>query len=67
MQTFQKHFKNELGNNIDIQVSSKPIDGVEGVLVTISGPNSTVENHITRLEAEALYGQLKLLLETSNQ
>lgn len=48
-------FINELGNEIIISVSSKEIEGVEGVLLSIEGPTSISENHITKKEAENLY------------
>lgn len=62
METFEKQFKNELGNLIEVKVSPKEIDGVPGVIISISGPKSSTENHVTRLEAEILCEQLKKLL-----
>ena len=53
-----KHFKNELGNEIEIQVSEKDIDTAEGILLSIAGPTSDTEIHITRLEAEVLHEEL---------
>jgi len=55
-----KTFTNELGNIITIQTSEKDIEGVPGVLFSIAGPASDTDIHITRLEGEVLYDQLKL-------
>jgi hypothetical protein len=67
-------FVNELGNKITLQVTSKPIDGVQastkkpivgtpGILIVLEGPTSVSENHITRKEAEKLYEQLGRVLK----
>lgn len=73
LESHQVKFTNELGNPISVQVSDKPIDGVRaadgkamkhmpGVLIVLEGPTSTSENHITRLEAEKLFEELKRVL-----
>lgn len=58
MNSNAKHFKNELGNSIEIEVSEKDISGVAGVLISITGPASTTDIHITKAEAEALQEEL---------
>lgn len=66
MNIFEKDFKNELGNAIRVRVSSREIDGVEGVVISISGPASHTESHVTRLEAEVICEQLKFLLQSKS-
>ncbi len=56
-------FTNELGNSIEVEVSKKEIEGVDGVLIYISGPTSLTENHVTRKEAEVIYEQLGEILK----
>ena len=51
-------FINELGNRINVEVKTQDIDSYPGVLITIEGPTSISENHITRKEAEVLYERL---------
>ena len=57
-----KTFINELGNQITVDVVEKEIDGVGGVMITIEGPTSTSENHVTTAEAKELSEQLVKLL-----
>jgi hypothetical protein len=57
-----RNFVNELGNPITVTVSEKEIDGIPGVLMSIAGPSSNTENHVTRLEANVIREQLSLLL-----
>ncbi len=57
-----KTFPNELGNEIKIVVTKKEINGVRGVLIYIEGTTSTLENHITFLEAKELLYQLNGLI-----
>jgi hypothetical protein len=62
----EKEFINELGNKIKVKVSEKEIDGVGGILIYISGPNSETENHVTKMEAEIiLEGLIKILKKES--
>lgn len=56
-----KRFTNELGNEITVKVTKKGIDGVEGIFISIEGPTSLSENHITKKEAVVL---LEMLGET---
>ena len=60
-----RNFKNELGNQISIQVIEQVINGVDGVLVSIKGPSSQTEMHITRLEAKILLEQLQAVFDKS--
>lgn len=48
-------FKNELGNSITIEISSKKMDDAAGVEISISCPESTSTNHITLEECKRLY------------
>lgn len=59
----KKSFLNELGNSIEISITEKDIEGIEGVVISIEGPNSQIENHVTKLEAEKL---LEVLSEFSS-
>jgi|GEM_PF-4950629 len=57
------HFKNELGNDIDIQIETvAATEAVAGVCVTITGPHSQSENTLTRMEAERLAEMLTRFL-----
>lgn len=58
----QKVFVNELGNEITLSISEKDIDGVEGVLIEITGPTSDTEIHITKSEARTFFEELKSFL-----
>ncbi len=57
-----KTFKNELDNNIMVQVRDQVINGIEGVLISIEGPKSKMDMHVTRLEAKILLEQLSSFL-----
>jgi hypothetical protein len=63
MQKYEKKFINELGNQITVQVEESSISGVNGVTISIIGPTSEVENHITLVEARVVHEQLGLLIE----
>ncbi len=62
----ETHFINELGNTIHIQVEEQEIQDHPGILITITGPDSTSTNHITCEEAEVLQGLLSKTLHISN-
>lgn len=57
-----KDFINELGNQIPIEATEKVINGVDGIFITIEGPNSKTEMHITRREAGVLTDLLNELM-----
>jgi hypothetical protein len=57
-----KIFSNELGNTITVQVQEQVINGIDGVFITIEGPTSKTDLHITRAEAKVLFEQLRLTL-----
>lgn len=57
--TEEYSFKNELDNQITVDVYKKEIDNIPGVMIYISGPDSESENHITMKEAEMIYLGLK--------
>lgn len=56
-------FKNELGNSITIQINELVTNGVDGVLISIEGPSSRIDAHITRFEAKVLLEQLQTLFD----
>ncbi len=57
-----KEFVNELDHDIAITIEGESIDGVPGVNISISGPDSEAENIITRKEAEMLLKELEAFL-----
>lgn len=57
-----KHFRNELGHDIDIQVEKRELAGVDGILISIAGPDSDTDVHITKVEAQVLYETLASVL-----
>lgn len=63
MKKYEEKFTNELGNEILVHVSEKETHGAPGVSIFIEGPTSDTENHVTLLEAEAIYKCLGLLIE----
>ena len=58
MQTYEKKFTNERGNEIVVRVTEKETHGVPGVVIFIAGPISDTENHVTLLEAEVIHEEL---------
>lgn len=67
MSSHGKDFINELGNQIHIEITKKEINGAEGVLVSIIGPTSEVENHITVSEAKVLVDLLNETLDEARK
>jgi len=63
MKDISTQFLNERGNAIEMRVEDKDIESHQGVLITITGPNSDTTIHITRLEAETLLQQLSSALQ----
>jgi hypothetical protein len=62
MATYSRHFTNELGNSISIQVSDEIRHNVKGIRIYIAGPDSDTENFVTRQEAvELLEGLSKIM------
>lgn len=62
-----KKFINELGNQVSVSVIEKPIKGVDGVLVSIEGPTSHTENHITKEEAKVILEELSKVLNSGSK
>lgn len=60
---YEEKFKNELGNDIFISVEEKDIAGVPGIFISMEGPDSKTENHITRAEAKVLLQKLGEILK----
>jgi hypothetical protein len=56
-------FINELGNEILVDVTDLPIDGVDGVNIHIEGPTSETDNHTTRMEAKVIFRQMAEVLD----
>lgn len=56
-------FINELGNTITVDVTTLPIDGVDGINIHIEGPTSETDNHVTRMEAETIFRHLAAELD----
>ena len=61
-----KKFINELGNEIVVSVKDKSIEGVDGILISISGPTSSTEVHVTKEEAKVILQELSSVLEKNN-
>ncbi|MDB5224974.1 MAG: hypothetical protein JWO43_596 [Candidatus Adlerbacteria bacterium] len=61
----ERKFTNELGHDITVEMEAKKIEGVEGILLTVTGPESEVEVHITRAEADVISEELVKFLENS--
>lgn len=61
-------FRNEYGNDIEVRVSyaqlSDDIFVPDFVTLNVIGPHSEVDHTYTRMEAQQVYRQLKLLFET---
>jgi len=55
-------FTNELGNQIELSVVEKEINGVDGVFISIAGPISNTELHITKEETRKLKEELETAL-----
>ena len=58
----EKRFINELGNEINVQISEQVIKCVPGIMICIIGPTSEITNHITRMEAQIIYEQLRKVI-----
>jgi hypothetical protein len=56
----ERQFENEFGRAISICVAKFGVP--ESIMMMISGPNSTIESVITRMEAEHLHSALSNLL-----
>lgn len=56
-------FKNELGNAITVRVIDQVINGIDGVMLSIEGPTSKTDVHITRQEAKVILEQLQSFFE----
>lgn len=57
-----RHFRNEHGNDVDIDVSKEEVGGVEGVMISFTGPDAETELAMTKGEAQALYEVLGSVL-----
>ena len=63
MDTGIRTFQNELKNAVTVQVQDQVINGVDGVLISIEGPSSKMDMHVTRFEAKIILEQLKSFLD----
>ena len=66
-QVITNRFTNELGNEIYARVTEAPIGGVPGVILYIAGPDSDMEMHVTRKEAQELLALLSKSLKPSRK
>jgi len=60
-------FINELGNEITIHVQQKHINGFNGIHIELIGPSSTMESHITSMEAYVLAEFIKIINEIDKE
>lgn len=60
-------FRNEKDNDVYIRASEEPIEGTDGVLLYLQGPDSDTEMHITRQEAHELLIVLTKLLRPGSR
>lgn len=60
-------FRNEKGNDIYARVSEEPIQGVPGVLLYLTGPDSDTEMHITRQEGLEIMALLSKILKPGSR
>jgi hypothetical protein len=62
MALYTRRFKNELGNDITLQVKDDSLKKVPSVSIYIEGPDSDMEMIVTKAEAlEVLEGLYKVL------
>ena len=60
---FNELFTNELGNDIELNIQDVEGDPPGSLTITMTGPDSQMENTITRMEAERLHDMLMRYLE----
>lgn len=53
-----RHFRNEIGNDITLSVQKKRMGEAEGILISVTCPDSAEELHVTNAEAQELYRAL---------
>jgi hypothetical protein len=58
-----RRFQNEIGNSIELEVVEKEISEVPGILISLSGPTSDTDLHITREEAKVLIEELERVID----
>jgi hypothetical protein len=64
MATYSRRFTNELGHPVVVQVSDEERHGMKGIRIYIEGPDSDVENFVTRQEAIELMEGLSKIMKT---
>jgi hypothetical protein len=60
-------FTNERGSEVYIRASEEPIQGVAGVLLYVTGPDTDTEMHVTRQEGLELLTLLSKLLKNARR
>ena len=60
---FTEKFTNELDNEIELSIKEVDGDTPGSMMITMVGPTSTMENIITRMEAERLHAMLMRYLK----
>lgn len=53
-----RHFRNEVGHDVTVEVDKKEVAGVECIDIAMAGPDSDTEWEITKVEAQVLYEML---------
>ena len=64
---FHETFVNELENEIELSIEEVEGDAPGALMITMTGPNSTSTNTITRMEAERLSGMLSRFLTKDDE
>lgn len=57
-----RHFRNEVGHDVTIQIEKKEVAGVEALDISMTGPDSQTEWEVSKGEAQALYELLGKVL-----
>lgn len=61
-----RHFRNENGEDVTIDVHEEDVNGVESICMSITGPESETEWELTKGEANELYRMLGSVLGWKN-
>lgn len=63
MRTYSRRFTNERGETVIVHASEKDAQGVSGILLSVAGPDSETELHITKQEAVEVLEALNKLMK----
>ena len=64
---FHETFVNEIENEIELSIEEVEGDAPGSLMITMAGPDSTLTNTITRMEAEKLSDMLSRFLAKDDQ